>query len=137
MDSFPRPFHIAIKGRFIVGPELCSEGNSDQKYAMLGELGDKGSAATFTLRDGILCRGGEWAMGRPLAGPPPMIPMPAVWVRDLGSVHRMAVAPGPHGIAFVNEGSSFGMLEEAGPRVFSLPSHMQGGEDALQLHFVD
>ena len=106
MDSFPRPFHIAIKGRFIVGPELCSEGDSDQKYAMLGEAGDKANAATFTLRNGILCRGDEWAMGRSVAGPPPMVPMPAVWVRDLESLHRMAVAPGPHGIALVG-----GMLD--------------------------
>ncbi|RII22914.1 hypothetical protein CUC08_Gglean013353 [Alternaria sp. MG1] len=123
MDTFPGSFHIEIKGRFVVGPELCSEGDSDQKIAMLGEPGDKGSAATFTLRDGILCRGDEWAMGRPIAGPPPPIPMPAVWVRDLGSVHRMAVAPGPHGIALVGD-SSFGMVEEDGP-VFSLPSHSE------------
>ena len=105
MDNFPRPFHIAIKGRFIVGPEQCPQGDGDQKFAILGEPGDRGSAATFTLRDGILCRiSDEWAMGRAIAGPPPMIPIPAVWVRNLGSLHRMTVAPGPHGMGLVGEG---------------------------------
>ncbi|CAN9174679.1 unnamed protein product [Alternaria alternata] len=69
-----------------------------------------------------------------------MIPIPAVWVRNLGSLHRMTVAPGPHGMGLVGEGSSFGMMEENGIRVFSMPSNLinsQGGEDALQLHFVD
>jgi hypothetical protein len=107
MDSnIPRPFHIAIKGRFIIGPEHCSESDGDQIYAMLGEPGDKGSAATFTLRDGILCRGDEWAMGRYIVGPPPMIPMPAVWVRDLERVHRVTTAPGEHGMGLVGQGMS-------------------------------
>ena len=104
MNTFPRPFHIAIKGRFVVGPEQCPQGDFDQKYAMLGEPGDRGSAATFTLLDGILRHGDEWAMGRYMAGPPPMIPIPAVWVRNLGSVHRMTVAPGPHGMGLEGEG---------------------------------
>ncbi|KAH8627015.1 hypothetical protein IG631_19033 [Alternaria alternata] len=106
MDNFPRRFHIAIKGRFIVGPEQCPQGDFDQKFAILGEPGERGSAATFILRDGILCRAGgdEWAMGRSIAGPPPMIPIPAVWVRNLGSLHRMTVAPGPHGMGLEGEG---------------------------------
>ena len=104
MNTFPRPFHIAIKGRFVVGPEQCLQGDSDQKSAIVGEPGDRGNAATFTLRDGILRHGDEWAMGRYMAGPPPMIPIPAVWVRNLGSVHRMTVAPGPHGMGLEGEG---------------------------------
>jgi hypothetical protein len=104
MDNFARPFQIAIKGRFVVGPEKCPQGVSDQKSALLGEPGDRGDAATFTLRDGILCCGDEWAMGRAIASPPPMIPIPAVWVRDLGSLHPMTVAHGPHGLGLVDLG---------------------------------
>jgi hypothetical protein len=33
-----------------------------------------------------------------------MMPMPAVWVRNLGAVHRMTALPGPHGMGLVGEG---------------------------------
>lgn len=99
-----RPFHIAIKGCFIVGPELCSPGIDDQKYAIVGQPGDRRDAATFTLRDGYLVRDNEWAMGRDMGGPPIMMPKPAVWVRNFGSLHRMSAAPGPHGMGLVSEG---------------------------------